>query len=54
MLDGDDAGRAGTAALAAHLGARLPLRIASLPFGLQPDKMTNEEIRAFLGEAHWE
>jgi len=54
MLDGDDAGRAATAALAVYLGARLPLIIASVPLGLQPDQMTDEEIRALLGEAHFE
>jgi len=37
MLDGDDPGRVATTAVAVQLGARLPLRIVSIPLGLQPD-----------------
>ena len=51
MLDGDAAGRRASQVIAAHLRVRLPLRIARVPPGRQPDQLSSAEIQRILGEA---
>jgi DNA primase len=48
MLDGDDAGRCATRQLAARLAGRIPLHIAEVPSGRQPDQLSSEEIKRIL------
>ena len=48
MLDGDDAGRQGAAAVAAALAERMAVTAASLTDGLQPDQLAADEIRRLV------
>ena len=48
MLDGDFAGRHGTATIAPLLGARMPLTVIALEDGCQPDHLTPAAIRRLL------
>lgn len=45
MLDGDAAGRSGTQDIVSRLAAKLWVRVACLPDGVQPDAMTTTDIR---------
>jgi DNA primase len=49
MLDGDDAGRRGTAAIARRLSGRMRVEVVNLPDGVQPDQMASKEITHLLG-----
>ena len=51
MLDGDEAGWRASQVIAAQLHARLPLRIARVPSGRQPDQLSSGEIQRILGQA---
>jgi DNA primase len=51
MLDGDEAGRQGTTAIARALGARMPSTLIDLPDGTQPDQLTPETIQTLVGES---
>lgn len=48
MLDGDEAGRKGTDEILLRLGRRLWVKSVEVPEGLQPDRMTAEEIQELL------
>jgi DNA primase len=48
MLDGDQAGRRASQQLAARLRDRVPLGMAAVPIGRQPDQLSAEEIRRIL------
>lgn len=48
MLDGDDAGRRATAAIAARLQQHASVRLIHLPDAVQPDQLSTEAIRYFL------
>ncbi len=48
MLDGDEAGRKGTAEIAGQLMRSLWVRQAVVPEGKQPDSMGEEEVRQAL------
>lgn len=50
MLDGDDAGRQGTAEMLPRLARSLWVRQAVVPDGKQPDAMTEEELRVVIGK----
>jgi DNA primase len=48
VLDGDQAGREGTVAIANALIHSHFVKVISLPDGKQPDRMSSEDIRSFL------
>jgi DNA primase len=48
MLDGDEAGRRASRMVAAQLRGRMPLRIAWMPEGRQPDQLSDPEIQRIL------
>jgi len=48
LLDGNDAGRTAAAAIAPRLARRLPIRIADLPDGEQPDTATDATLTRLL------
>lgn len=48
MLDGDEPGRRASRMVAAQLRGRLPLRIAWVPEGRQPDQLSDPEIQRIL------
>jgi DNA primase len=48
MLDGDDAGRRATAAIAVRLQQHASVRLIQLPDAVQPDQLSIEAIRYFL------
>jgi DNA primase len=48
MLDGDDAGRHGTATIAPALTARMPVTVVALESGRQPDQLTPAAIRRLV------
>jgi DNA primase len=48
MLDGDDAGRRATTAIAARLQPHASVRMLHLPDAVQPDQLSIEAIRYFL------
>src|SRR5262249_31604296 len=48
MLDGDEAGRCATRQRAARLWGKIPLNIAEVPSGRQPDQLSSEEIERIL------
>jgi DNA primase len=45
LFDGDEAGRAGALAVLDALASRIPVRIAHLPDGLQPDALSPRALR---------
>lgn len=49
MLDGDTIGRQASQALAASWQEPVPLRLATVPAGRQPDQLSTGEIQAILG-----
>jgi len=49
MLDGDESGRRASRMVAAQLRGRLPLRIARVPEGRQPDQLSAPEIQFSTG-----
>jgi len=51
MLDGDVAGRRATKIIAARLRPRCPIHVVELPFGVQPDQLSAQEIREILAPA---
>jgi len=51
MLDGDEAGRSATQQVVARLEGRIPLHIAEVPRGRQPDQLPSEEIERILSGA---
>jgi 5S rRNA maturation endonuclease (ribonuclease M5) len=51
MLDGDDVGMAATTIIAARLRRWLPVKVAHVPVGRQPDQLAVDEIRSLLDEA---
>jgi len=50
MLDGDNAGRAATAIVAARLRRWLSVKVAHVPLGRQPDQLSADEIRSLFNE----
>ncbi len=50
MLDGDSAGRHGTAVIAGTLASKLEVSVVDLPRGKQPDQMKSSEIRALVAD----
>jgi len=50
MLDGDAAGRAASAAIAARLAGRSTVQVIRVPDGRQPDQLSRSSIRALLAE----
>ena len=48
MLDGDDAGRRATTAIAARLQPHASVRVIHLPDAVQPDQLSTQAIRHFL------
>lgn len=48
MLDGDDAGRAGTDDCLLRLGKRLWVKAVTISAGKQPDMLTEEELKFLL------
>ena len=48
MLDGDDAGRRATTAIAARLQPHASVRVIHLPDAVQPDQLSSQAIRHFL------
>jgi DNA primase len=46
MLDGDEAGKDGTAAMLPRLATKSYVRVVEIPG--QPDSMTSEEIKALV------
>jgi DNA primase len=48
MLDGDEAGRKGTAEILSRLVARFFVRAVNLPDNMQPDKLPEQQIREIL------
>ena len=48
MLDGDEAGRLGTAVVAGVLAARMPVTAIALQDGTQPDQLTSAEIQHLM------
>jgi len=50
MLDGDAAGRAASAAIAARLSGRSTVQVIPVPDGRQPDQLSRSSIRALLAE----
>src|SRR3989442_8045628 len=51
MLDADDVGRAATTIIAHRLSCWLPVKVAHVPVGRQPDQLSVDEIRSLLDEA---
>lgn len=51
MLDGDEAGRIATQQVVARLEGRIPVNIAEVPSGRQPDQLPSEEIERILSAA---
>jgi hypothetical protein len=51
MLDGDKIGRAATISIAARLRRWVPVKIATVPWGRQPDQLSTDEIRSVLHES---
>lgn len=49
LLDGDAAGRQGSAAIARRLSERMHVEVVNLPDGLQPDQMASKEITQLVG-----
>jgi DNA primase len=49
LLDGDPAGRRGTAAIAAQLTGKCNVEVLNLPDGQQPDQLSSSEIGRLLG-----
>lgn len=49
LLDGDDAGRQGSAAIARRLSGRMNVAVINLPDGVQPDQLASKEITQILG-----
>lgn len=49
MLDGDDAGRHGAAAIAHRLSERMHVSVLNLPDGVQPDQLASKEITQLVG-----
>ncbi len=49
MLDGDEAGRRGSEAIAGRLSAKMTVAVVNLPDGAQPDRLTSKEITQILG-----
>ena len=49
LLDGDEAGREGTAQIAARLVHKVFVKALDLPDGKQPDSLSAEEVRGLLG-----
>lgn len=49
MLDGDEAGRRGSAAIARRLAERIRVQVVDLPDGVQPDQMASKEITQLVG-----
>ena len=48
MLDGDEAGRLGTAAITGVLAARMPVTPVALQDGTQPDQLTSAGIQHLM------
>ena len=48
LLDGDQAGRRGSAVIAARLAGRCSIEVLDLPPGEQPDQLSSQEIRQLL------
>lgn len=48
MLDGDDAGQLGAAAIERTLAGRMPARMITLPGATQPDQLTPAQLRQVL------
>jgi DNA primase len=48
MLDGDEAGRKGTAECLLALGRRRYVRAVAVPEGMEPDQLGEADIRALL------
>lgn len=49
MLDGDEAGRNGSTAIARRLSTQMQVAVVSLPDGVQPDQLPSKEITQLLG-----
>lgn len=49
MLDGDEAGRHGSDAIANRLSAQMKVAVLHLPDGAQPDQMASKEITQLVG-----
>ena len=49
MLDGDEAGRHGSAAIAHRLATQMQVAVVNLPDGIQPDQLPSKEIAQLLG-----
>jgi len=49
MLDGDEAGRHGSAGIASRLSTRMNVAVLHLPDGVQPDQMASKEITQRVG-----
>ena len=52
MLDGDDAGRQGTAAIHTALTSRMGVTVISLENGSQPDQLSPDRLRTLI-TGHW-
>jgi DNA primase len=48
MLDGDEAGRRGSARMAAELAGHGPVRVVELAAGSQPDRLSEAELQEIL------
>jgi DNA primase len=48
MLDGDEAGREGVAAISSQLIEQVFVRIVLVPDGSQPDELSSDAIRELL------
>jgi DNA primase len=51
MLDGDEPGRRGRQRIVNHLGSAIPLRLAEVSSGRQPDQLAVAEIRRIIENA---
>ncbi len=49
MLDGDEAGRHGSAAIGRRLSTQMQVAVVNLPDGTQPDQLASKEITQLLG-----
>ena len=49
MLDGDEAGRHGSAAITRRLSTQMQVAAVNLPDGVQPDQLPSKEITQLLG-----
>jgi DNA primase len=49
LLDGDEAGRQGTAMVTRALATRTPVSVLTLEEGVQPDQLTPEQVRGYIG-----